>query len=74
MKSMMFRLKKFFLLFGDIFFLYFALYLTVIIGFWGAWNQTLFFSHVFLFSWLYVLWLVVFYIFDLYDLSFSIFM
>jgi exopolysaccharide biosynthesis polyprenyl glycosylphosphotransferase len=54
---------------GDVGLLYLSLFLTVFFGFLGEFNQELFFEHLFPFSILYLFWLIVFYIFGLYDLN-----
>ena len=64
------KLRKFILLFGDIFFLYLSLLLTVVIGFWPHFTAAVLREHFLPFSFLYFFWLLSFYIFDLYDLNF----
>lgn len=64
-----FHLRKLTLLLGDAVLLFVALALTLIVGYWGEVSPLLFFDHVFAFSFLYVIWIVIFYILDLYDLS-----
>ncbi len=63
------NLRKLFLFLGDVILAYFALFLTVLIGFWGSFNWALFSEHLLGFSMLYFLWLLIFYIFGLYDLN-----
>lgn len=63
------NLRKILLLGGDIILLYLSLLGTVFLGFWGSFNWPLFFEHLFPFSLLYVLWLIIFYIFGLYELN-----
>ncbi len=61
------NLRKFVLLLGDIFLLYFSLLLTVLLGFLGDFSFELFVLHLLPFSILYVFWLIIFYVFGLYD-------
>ncbi len=63
------RVSKFCLLLGDSILLYVSLFLTVRIGFWHDWTPEVFFMHLGIFSLIYPVWLVVFYIFDFYHLS-----
>lgn len=63
------QVRKFILVFGDILLLYGTLFATLIIRFGGTYNPQLFFVHALPFSFLYVFWIVIFYIFDLYNLS-----
>ncbi|MDD2807027.1 MAG: sugar transferase [Patescibacteria group bacterium] len=63
--------KKIFLIFGDIIILYFSLWLTLLIRYWpkfnyGVWNQ-----HLIPFSIIFLTWLIIFYIDDLYELTFG---
>jgi exopolysaccharide biosynthesis polyprenyl glycosylphosphotransferase len=61
--------RKILLLITDAMLLYVSLGLTILIGFWGQFNGALYLSHAAPFSFLYLIWLVLFYTFDLYDLS-----
>ena len=61
-------LKKIILISGDIFLLYIALALTVFFGFWGEFNIETLEQHILPFSIIYFFWILVFYIFGLYDL------
>lgn len=65
------RLRQIILALGDIVSLYAGLVLTVVFGFWGRFNIQTFKEHLFPFSILYFLWLIIFYIFDLYNLNVS---
>ena len=65
------RVRQIILVFGDLAALYFSLVLTLVFGFWGKFNLGVFKEHLFPFSILYFLWLVIFYIFDLYNLNVS---
>jgi len=58
------------LLGGDIFLLYLSLLLTVLFGFWKLFSWQIFFQHLLPFTILYLFWLIIFYIFSLYDLDF----
>lgn len=62
------QVRKFILVLGDVILLYGALFITLIIRFWGTFNLQLFFAHALPFSFLYVFWIVIFYVFDLYNL------
>ena len=63
------NLRKIFLLLGDIIILYLSLLGTVFFGFWEEFNWGVFSSHLLPFSILYFFWLIIFYIFSLYDLK-----
>ncbi len=67
--SRVLNFRKILLLFGDVSLLYFCLFLTVFFGFFKEFDQKLFLEHLFPFSVLYFFWLIVFYIFGLYDLN-----
>ena len=60
--------KKFILLFGDIFLLYVSLFGTVFFGFINEFSLEIFRLHLASFSIVYFFWLLIFYIFGLYDL------
>lgn len=63
------RSRQILLVFGDIFLLYFSLFIALSIGFWKNFSWEIFFWHLLPFSILYLLWLIIFYIFDLYSLN-----
>lgn len=63
------HVRKFLLLLGDIAILYAALYLMLAISFPGEELSSLFLSHAWPFSVLFLFWLILFYVLDLYDLS-----
>ena len=63
------KLRQIILVFGDVFFAYISLLLTLSIGFWDKFSLETFIAHLFPFSILYFSWLVIFYIFDLYELN-----
>ncbi len=65
------NLRKFLLLSGDIFLLYFALFLALFFGFWKDFSWQIFLEHLPSFSILYLFWLIIFYIFGFYDLNLS---
>ena len=67
--SRVLNLRKILLFFGDIFLLYFSLFLTVFLGFLDEFNTVVFLDHLLPFSILYSFWLIIFYIFGLYDLN-----
>src|SRR4030042_2347543 len=58
------------LLFADILFLYLALWLMLKLRFGEGWDP-IWGKHFFAFSTIFPLWLIVFYIFGLYDLNFA---
>lgn len=66
--NLMFNLRKIFLFLGDIFLLYLSLLITVFLRFLKEFSFEIFLLHLLSFSILYVLWLIIFYIFGLYDL------
>lgn len=59
--------RKILLLLGDMAVLLASFYLTMIIGYWGSFDAHNFATHIFPFSLLYLAWLVILYIFNLYD-------
>jgi exopolysaccharide biosynthesis polyprenyl glycosylphosphotransferase len=61
--------RKIFLVLGDIAVLYLSLLGTVFFGFWGRFDWKTFSDHLLPFSILYFFWLIIFYIFGLYDLG-----
>ena len=61
--------RKILLFLGDITILYFSLLGTVFFGFWGQFNWEILSGHLLPFSILYFFWLIIFYIFGLYDLG-----
>lgn len=63
------NLRKLFLFWGDIILAYVSLAGTVLIGFWGSFSWGIFAGHLLPFSILYFFWLLIFYIFGLYDLN-----
>lgn len=62
-----YRREPFVLLFGDIFFFTLALWLTLAIRYAALPDTTLFYNHIVPFSFLFVVWLVIFFISGLYD-------
>jgi len=62
------KLKKILLFMGDIALLYFSLWLTLLIRYWNANN---FFSHLLPFSIVFIIFLIIFYIDDLYEVDFG---
>ena len=62
------RLKKFILFIGDILFLYIALALTLIIRY-GKFDLMTFQNHLFSFTIIFFVWLLIFYIHNLYELN-----
>jgi len=62
------KLKKILLFLGDVFLLYFSLLITLFLGFLGEFNSETLVLHLLPFSIIYFFWIVIFYIFGLYDL------
>lgn len=71
MNNFVLKTKKFFLLAGDVICLYLALYLTLILRLAGNLSETTWPSHAQAFSLIFIFWLLVFYISELYDLKIS---
>lgn len=65
------RIRKIILVVGDVIVVYAGLLMTVVFGFWGKFSWHTFSQHLFPFSMLYLTWLVMIYIFDLYNLNIS---
>jgi len=63
------KIRKITLVAGDVVFAYIALFYTVYLGFWPYFNYSVLGQHLLPFSILYSIWLVLFYIFGLYDLD-----
>lgn len=63
------RLRKWILLLGDIILLYISLVITLFIRFGSELNEDILISHMSSFSLLYILWLAILYITNMYDLS-----
>jgi exopolysaccharide biosynthesis polyprenyl glycosylphosphotransferase len=69
---MNYNFKKFVLFGGDIIALYFSLYLTLTIRYWGHYTANTWSSHFWPFTIIFVLWLLIFYISDLYNLNLAV--
>lgn len=63
------KFRQILLIIGDIFLLYLSLLLALFFGFWGGFTWEVFLNHLFPFSILYLVWLIIFYIFGFYDLT-----
>ncbi len=63
------NLRKFLLLLGDIILLYLSLFVTIFFGFGDELKWKWIYPHLLPFSILYFFWLIIFYIFGLYDLK-----
>jgi len=63
-------MKRFFLFLGDVAILYFSLYLTLFIRYGQNFNSQIS-THLFPFSVLFIFWIVVFYIANLYELNYT---
>lgn len=66
------KFKKLILLAGDILVLYFSLYLTLIIRYWGKYTDQTWANHFWPFTFIFLLWLVIFYISNLYNLNLAV--
>jgi len=64
------KLRKYFLVFLDILFLYFSLYLALLLRNFRKFETEIFFLHLFPFTILYFFWLIAFYTFGFYDFEF----
>jgi exopolysaccharide biosynthesis polyprenyl glycosylphosphotransferase len=62
------KYKKIILLLGDVGALYFSLYLTLLIRYWQAPGSDIWQSHLIPFSIIFIAWIIIFYITDLYNL------
>jgi len=65
------NIRKISLVLGDIIFAYIALFYTVYLGFWPNFSFNILQQHLLPFSYLYLIWLILFYIFGLYDHNFT---
>ncbi len=63
-------MKRFFLFLGDVLILYLSLYLTLFLRYGADFNQQIF-VHLLPFSFLFILWIAIFYIAGLYELNFA---
>ncbi|MFH1661556.1 MAG: sugar transferase [Candidatus Falkowbacteria bacterium] len=66
------KLKKFILFAGDICVLYFSLYLTLFIRYWKAPTENLWQEHFWPFTIIFVAWILIFFISNLYSLNLAI--
>lgn len=66
------KLKKIFLLGGDIVVLYFSLYLTLLIRYWGNYKPEIWSTHFWPFTMIFMLWVIIFYISNLYSLNLAV--
>lgn len=71
MSGFILKTKKIFLLLGDIFCLYAALYLTLFLRYGNNFDSRQWENHFQAFSFIFLAWLIVFFISDLYDLKVS---
>lgn len=63
------KIRGIILILGDVLAAYLSLLLTLCFGFWGKFSRQILASHLFPFTILYFAWLIIFYIFDLYELN-----
>ena len=66
------NLKKLILLGGDVIVLYFSLYLTLIIRYWSNYQAKIWAAHFWPFTFIFLLWLIIFYIANLYNLHLAV--
>ncbi|MBI4779209.1 sugar transferase [Candidatus Falkowbacteria bacterium] len=66
------KLKKLILLSGDILVLYFSLYLTLVIRYFGNYETKTWDAHFWPFTVIFIFWLIIFYISDLYSLNLAV--
>ncbi len=66
------KAKKLILLLGDIGVLYFSLYLTLLLRYWAKPDEQLWQSHFWPFTVIFIVWLLIFYISNLYDLNLAV--
>ncbi|MFA6227936.1 MAG: sugar transferase [Patescibacteria group bacterium] len=71
MTGFILKTKKFFLFLGDIGCLYLALYLTLVLRYWGNTTSENWPTHAGAFLFIFMAWLLVFYISDFYELKIS---
>lgn len=64
--------KKIILLGGDVFVLYFSLYLTLLIRYWQIPDSTVWQGHIGPFSITFIFWIIIFYIGGLYDVHLAV--
>ncbi len=63
------NIRKIILFLGDVGLAYVSLFLTVLIGFYGSFSREIFIAHLLPFTILYFFWLVIFFVFGLYELN-----
>lgn len=66
------NLKKFTLFLGDIGILYFSLYLTLLLRYWGEPTSKYWQNHFWPFTFIFIAWILIFYISNLYDLNLAV--
>lgn len=66
------KLKKIILLAGDVAILYFSLYLTLTIRYWGNYGSGTWIAHFWPFTLIFILWVIIFYIANLYNLNLAV--
>ncbi|MDO8592420.1 MAG: exopolysaccharide biosynthesis polyprenyl glycosylphosphotransferase [bacterium] len=66
------NVKKFTLIAGDIIVLYFTLYLTLTARYWGSYKAEIWAAHFWPFTAIFFLWLIIFYISNLYNLNLAV--
>lgn len=66
------KFKKIVLLGGDVIILYVSLYLTLIIRYWGNYQAEIWSMHIWPFTVIFILWLIIFYVSSLYNLNLAV--
>jgi len=65
----MLKIRQFILVLGDLALAFFALFLTLLVRYFGNFSQDILNAHLIPFTIIYLVWLLCFYIFGLYDLT-----
>lgn len=65
------KVKKLILAGGDVFIIYFSLWLTLVLRYGGQFGRPVWEQHFWAFTLIYLIWLIIFYINDLYNLHFA---
>jgi len=65
------KLRQAILILGDIIMAYASLWVTLFFGFFGEFEASIFYVHLYPFSLLFLCWIIIFYIFDLFNLNLS---
>src|SRR3989304_8778505 len=63
------RIKQIILFAGDVVLLYLSLWLALLVRYWGSFNTVIFLERVPIFTFVFFLWILVFFVFGLYRLN-----